>query len=31
MELKQIEFFLKLYEEKNFTRASKALFITQQA
>lgn len=30
MELKQIEFFLKVYEEKNFTKASKALFITQQ-
>ena len=30
MELKQIEFFLKLYEELNFTKASNALFISQQ-
>ena len=30
MELKQIEYFLKLYETKNFTKASKSLFITQQ-
>ena len=30
MELKQIEFFLKLYEELNFTKASNALYISQQ-
>lgn len=30
MELNQIEYFLKLYEERSFTKASKALFITQQ-
>ena len=30
MDLRQIEFFLKLYEEKNFTKASQKLYISQQ-
>ncbi len=30
MELRQIQYFIQLYEDRNFTKASKKLFISQQ-